>query len=61
MDPKALIGKTEAEAIDLIKEARFKPRIICRDGVEQMVTADARSNRINLEIANGKVTDAFIG
>lgn len=56
-----MIGKTEAEAIDLIKEARFKPRIICRDGVEQMVTADARSNRINLEIANGKVTDAFIG
>lgn len=61
MDPKTLIGKTEAEAVDLIKEAKFKPRIVSRDGVVDVVTADARGNRMNLEIAGGKVTGAFIG
>ncbi len=56
-----LDGLTEEQAAAKIKEAGMEPRIMWRDGKYLMGTTDARRNRVNLHIKDGKVVRAYIG
>ena len=61
IDLNKLVGLAEDVAIAKIKAAGFVARIINRNGVPFMYTMDYRTDRVNLEIDNGKVTKADIG
>ena len=58
---KELIGKTEQEAMDLLKVEGLRCRIEHRDGKNFILTMDAMSNRYNLSVKDGKVFKARIG
>lgn len=49
------------EAIAKIKDAGLRVRIRSEDGVGQVLTADYRTDRVNLSIVSGIVTEARIG
>jgi len=55
-----IIGKTESEARKIAQEYGYDSRVIVSDGVAYIVTADFRTDRVNLELTNGIVTDASI-
>jgi hypothetical protein len=57
----ALIGSTETEAQNIAEELGFTTRVMRRDGENYIGTMDFRTNRINLEITDGKVTAQWIG
>lgn len=61
MNISDLLGKTEQEAVDEIKKAKMKPRIVHKDGKDFMGTCDFRTDRVNLAINEGKVIRADIG
>ncbi|MEK7640657.1 MAG: hypothetical protein AAB389_01525 [Patescibacteria group bacterium] len=61
MNLNYLIGMQEADAIAAIKAAGMRPRVTARDGENYMLTADYRTDRINLCIKNGMVVRADIG
>ncbi len=56
-----LIGLDETEAIAKIKIAGLEARVTRKDAERFMGTTDRRIDRINLEIDNGKVTNAHRG
>lgn len=58
---KKLIGKTEQEAEKILNKDKIYYRIVCRDSISFWVTQDIRTDRINLNIKNNKVIDAYIG
>lgn len=58
---KKLIGKTEQEAETILNKDKVYFRIVCRDGISFWVTQDIREDRINLNIKNNKVIEAYIG
>lgn len=60
---RAVVGKTEAEAISLItgKGVGLIYRVVKRDGESFVVTMDYRTDRINLEIEKDIVTAANVG
>lgn len=58
---KKLIGKTEQEAEKILNKDKVYFRIVCRDGISFWVTQDIREDRINLNIKNNKVIEAYIG
>jgi len=61
MDFDFLLGLTESEAFELIQEHDCSPRITSRDGQRFMLTCDYRTNRINISVADNKVTSWHIG
>lgn len=64
MDPidlTALVGQTVEEAQRLARAQGYKFRIIVQDGKSFFVTADYRTDRVNVEVAAGKVVRADIG
>lgn len=60
---RAVIGKTEAEAVSLItgKGVGLIYRVVKRDGESFVVTTDYRTDRINLEIEKDIVVEANVG
>jgi hypothetical protein len=58
---KQLIGLTEAEAKKVAIELGWLVRIAMRDGEAFMLTKDFQSNRVNLTITKGLVTNVVIG
>lgn len=59
--PKNLVGLTEEAAKAKITELGMKVRVRNRDGETFMGTCDYRTDRVNLSIDNGKITNATIG
>lgn len=55
MKDEDLIGKTEKEAIDMIKAASLQWRVVAKDNQYFTVTDDYLTNRVNLNIKNDKV------
>lgn len=53
-----LLNKSLREVADILAEADCTFRIVKRDGVQYMVTADHHADRCNLSLLNGKV-EAF--
>jgi len=58
---KKLIGLTEAEAQKVAAEMGWQLRVAMRDGEAFMLTQDFRTNRVNLTITKGLVTNVVIG
>jgi hypothetical protein len=58
---KKLIGLTEAEAQKVAAELGWQVRVAMRDGEAFMLTQDFQTNRVNLTIAKGLVTNVVIG
>lgn len=56
-----LVGMKLEDAVKLLEDQGLKARVVSEDGVEQMHTADARSDRYNLTVVDGVVTDAYVG
>lgn len=56
-----LIGKTEAEATDMVREYGATIRVVERDGKFSIVTRDYRNDRVNLHLSSGLVNRATIG
>jgi len=61
MKKEKYIGLTINEAIELADKEDFITRVISVDGVPSIITADYRKDRINLEIKNKIISNAFIG
>lgn len=56
-----LIGKTEKQAEKILNKDKVYYRIVCRDGISFWVTQDLRDDRVNLNIKNNKIIEAYIG
>jgi hypothetical protein len=61
IDLSTFIGLTESNAEKLASTSGYTVRIIARDGERYPATMDYRSDRINLSIMSGKVTEATVG
>lgn len=57
----ALVGLTEKVATTCAENEGWNVRIVAKDGEEYMVTADYRSDRVNLTIVNDVVTAVNVG
>jgi hypothetical protein len=55
-DTRALLGQTETKAATEARQHGCSWRVIKRDGHDQFITLDARSNRIDAAIDHGIVT-----
>ena len=58
---KTLIGKPDIEAQTLTQQAGYTYRIVRRDGQDYVVTMDYSTDRINVDIVDGRVTNTSIG
>jgi len=58
-DINALIGASEEETKTFLKFQSY--RIVSRDGVGYMLTADYRPDRLNLTINKGKIMEVYYG
>ena len=56
-----VVGLTEAAATVMVEQLGFTLRVVARDGETFMVTRDFRSDRVNVVVVAGVVTDAYIG
>lgn len=68
-----MVGKIEIDIVDMceklvgfkyseIEKFKFiRYRIVKEDGKGKIITADLRSDRINLEIQNGIIVKAYMG
>lgn len=56
-DAAALVGLTEADAVDRAARLGWELRIVRLDGVDLAVTDDLRSNRVNVAVDGGVVTE----
>lgn len=68
LDPEFLInlidslkGLTLKEATDTCGEKGFTIRVVRKDDVPYVGTRDYRTDRINIQIVNNKVINAFYG
>ncbi len=59
--PQNLVGKTEAEAVSEIKSRGMRARVRRRDKKGYPGTMEVRTDRVNLELDDGKVTYARVG
>jgi hypothetical protein len=55
------VGMTEEDAMAAITKNKMTPRVRSKDGKAFMGTMDYRTDRVNLTIEDGKVTQATIG
>lgn len=60
MDLNLLIGNAEADAVKKIEAAHLEARVTQRDGEAIDGILNMSRNRVNLEIENGIVTNAYI-
>lgn len=58
---KEWIGLTLSDAQQKAKSIDYITRIVEEDGVSFMVTADFKSNRINLRLRNNQVIGVYTG
>ena len=56
-----LLGKTYEEAKQIIYENELSIRVVKEDGVSYIVTCDVDIERVNLELKNNIVEDAYYG
>ncbi len=56
-----LVGKTKEEAVKLLKESNSIYRIVEEEGEMYAVTMDIQTDRFNLSINNGVITDSHMG
>lgn len=56
-----IIGMSEKEAINTINNKGYQSRVWMTNGKGCIVTADYRSDRLNLTIEDGKIVAAEIG
>lgn len=56
-----VVGKTKEVAEDLCKKAGLRMRVVNENGTPRIVTADYRTDRVNVTVVDGKVTKADIG
>jgi hypothetical protein len=61
IDLSALAGRTVAEARQMVESQGYTFRILIEDGRSSYATADFRTDRVNVEVAAGKVVRADIG
>lgn len=61
IDLNLLIGKTELEARKLVNLWGLSCRVSNKDGIAIVGTCDFKLSRINLEVKNNKVIDAYRG
>lgn len=60
-EPPDVVGLNEDEATRLATGAGWTVRVVSIDGVDQAVTADLRSDRINLTLESGRVVSVSVG
>jgi hypothetical protein len=58
---RQLVGLNLHEANELAARSRCQLREVRRDGKGSVITADWRSNRINIETENGVVVETSVG
>lgn len=56
-----VIGMEKHAAIVKIEDANCRARIVAEDGEHFIITMDARPDRLNLEIVQGKVVGVYRG
>lgn len=56
-----VVGMEKLAAIVKIENANQVPRIVTEDGEHFIVTMDYRLDRLNLEVAGGKVVSVYRG
>ena len=61
MDLTILIGKSLFDAQEFCKLNKIKHRVVREDIHNYVITCDLRFDRVNLEIDEGVVTNAYIG
>ena len=61
IDLTDLAGRPVEEARRLVEAQGYQFRILIEDGRSHYVTADYRTDRVNVEVAAGKVVRADIG
>jgi len=61
IDMDSLIGKTELEVIDILKNSEFNYRIVRKDENYYVITSDFHTDRLNIEIDNDIVTKIYGG
>lgn len=57
---KSLMGATIEEATAELEEDGWKIRISSEDGEQNILTCDYRTDRVNLDLVSGKITNARI-
>jgi hypothetical protein len=61
IDLHDLAGRPVEEARRLVEGQGYTFRVLIQDGQSSFATADFRSDRVNVEVAAGKVVRADIG
>jgi len=61
VDAAALVGSSEAEALELAKTNGWEARVVSRDGEDFPITMDYRGDRVNLTIVDDVVTASTVG
>jgi hypothetical protein len=54
-----LVGLTEDEATEAAEALGWEVRVIRRDGEDLPMTMDLRTNRVNVEVTDGEVTEVL--
>lgn len=60
-DAETLLGLTETEAMKVVDQRGWVYRVVERDGESLMVTADYVTNRVNVVVTKGRITDVSVG
>ncbi|TSP13977.1 hypothetical protein [Cupriavidus campinensis] len=61
MEVTQIVGLTKTEAMAVLVRQGIPHRVVQEDGKGKLVTADVRSERANLTIVDGKVTEVSYG
>ncbi len=61
MEIADVLGVPKADAIKYLESHGWKVRVLREDEKSHMVTKDFRTNRVNLQIDGGVVTEVDIG
>ena len=57
---KSLVGATIEEATAELEKDGWQIRICSEDGEQYMLTCDYRTDRVNLDLVSGKITNVRI-
>jgi hypothetical protein len=57
----ALVGLSEEEAMKVAASSGWEYRVAARDGEQYMLTTDFVTNRVNVSIENGVITEVTVG
>jgi hypothetical protein len=56
LDTSRLVGKEETEASQICENSGHKMRVMSKDGESYLVTCDYRTDRINVNVIDGKIS-----